>query len=209
MTRTTLLGSAWTILTLAGLYYAVQALPYLSAPVDALRLTPNPPSEELALRLHAGGGLIALVLGPLQFLGPLRRRVPLVHRMVGYGYVLSVAIGAAGALVLAQTPVGAGANAFAFYMLAFIWVFSTAMALWNARTKRWRRHRTWMIRSFALTFAAVTLRAGMPVLGWLGFAPSEFYTIAAWASWTINLILVEWAVLPRLGDQPDFRHAKT
>ena len=56
-----------------------------------------------------------------------------------------------------------------------------------------------MIRSFALTFAAVTLRADMPVLGWLGFAPSEFHIIVAWASWTINLIVVEWLLLPLLG----------
>jgi hypothetical protein len=44
----------------------------------------------------------------------------------------------------------------------------------------------------------VTLRAGMPVLGWMGFAPTEFYTIVAWASWTINLVVAEWLVLPLL-----------
>lgn len=198
MSRNLFVWFGWTALALASAYFASQALPYLWAPVGELRLHPDPPSEEIALRLHAGGGLIALMLGPLQFLGVLRRNFPLVHRTIGYGYIVSVAAGVAGALVLARTPLGVGANAFAFNMLAVIWAFSTTMALVSARTRRWAQHQAWMVRSFALTFAAVTLRAGMPLLGWLGFAPSEFYTIVAWASWTINLIIVEWAVLPRL-----------
>lgn len=198
MSRNLFVWLGWTALALASVYFASQALPYLWAPVGELRLHPNPPSEEIALRLHAGGGLIALMLGPLQFLGVLRRNFPLVHRTIGYGYIISVAAGVAGALVLARTPLGVGANAFAFNMLAVIWALSTTMALVSAYTKRWAQHQAWMVRSFALTFAAVTLRVGMPLLGWVGFAPSEFYTIVAWASWTINLIIAEWVVLPRL-----------
>lgn len=198
MNRKLFVWTGWAALALASTYFASQALPYLWAPVGELRLHPNPPGEETALRLHAGGGLIALILGPMQFLGILRRKFPLTHRMIGYGYIVGVAAGVAGALVLARTPQGDGANGFAFNMLAVIWATSTTMALVNARAKRWRQHQVWMIRSFALTFAAVTLRAGMPLLAWLGIAPSEFYTIVAWASWTINLIFAEWVVLPRL-----------
>lgn len=198
MIRTVLVWVIWLSMALACLYYAVEALPYILAPVADLRLKPDSLGEELGLRLHAGGGLVALMLGPLQFLGVVRRRLPIAHRLIGYAYVLSVAVGAAGALVLARTPGGVAANAFAFNMLAFLWSASTATALFNARTRRWRQHQAWMVRSFALTFAAVTLRAGMPVLGWLGFPPSEFYTIVAWASWTINLIAVEWFLLPWL-----------
>lgn len=201
MIRKILVWSGWVVIVLASAYYAIQALPYLSAPADQLRLQPNPLSEELALRLHAGGGLLALLLGPLQFVGQIRRRLPTAHRLIGYSYVTSVAVGAIGAAVLARTPGGAGANAFAFNMLAIIWAVSTTMALQSARAKQWRQHQAWMVRSFALTFAAVTLRAGMPALGWLGFPPSEFYTIVAWASWTINLIVVEWLVLPWLAQR--------
>lgn len=198
MIRSALIWTVWLLMAFACLYYAIQALPYILAPVAELRLKPDPASEEIGLRLHAGGGLIALLLGPLQFLTFVRRRLPFVHRLIGYTYILSVAVGVAGALVLARTPGGVAANAFAFNMLAFLWATSTSLALVNARAKRWRQHQTWMVRSFALTFAAVTLRAGMPLLGWLGFQPSEFYTIVAWASWTINLIVAEWLLLPWL-----------
>jgi hypothetical protein len=198
MIRSIFIWALWLLMAFACLYYAAQALPYITAPIADLRLKPDSAGEELGLRLHAGGGLVALVLGPLQFLAFIRRRLHFVHRLIGYAYILSVAIGVAGALVLARTPGGVAANAFAFNMLAFLWAASTSMALINARAKRWSEHQAWMVRSFALTFAAVTLRAGMPVLGWLGFPPSEFYTIVAWASWTINLIVVEWFLLPWL-----------
>ena len=207
MTRTLLGWSAWSIMMLACLYYASLAAPYLFAPAGELRLPPSSPLDEVALRLHAGGGLFALLLGPLQFIGAVRRRAPFVHKTIGYSYVVCVATGVAGAAMLAQTPTGASANVFAFNMLAIIWALSTAMAVVNARNKRWREHQMWMIRSFALTFAAVSLRAGMPVLGWLGFAPSDFYTIAAWASWTINLIVAEWFIAPWLLRQGAAHHA--
>lgn len=196
--RNPLIWVGWAIMAAASLYVAVQSTAYLLAPVLELRLKPSPPSEEWALRLHASGGLVALALGPLQFIGLVRRFAPVVHRTVGYIYILAVAAGVVGAAVLAQTPGGGGANQFAFGMLAIVWAFSTAMALVQARLRRWRDHRTWMVRSFALTFAAVTLRLGMPLLGAVGFAPAEWYAIVAWASWTINLIVAEWFVLPWL-----------
>jgi uncharacterized membrane protein len=199
--RNPLMWIGWTIMALVSLYVAFPSAAYLLAPVSELRLKPSPPSEEWALRLHAAGGLIALALGPLQFVGMIRKVAPLVHRAVGYIYILAVAAGVIGAAVLAQTPNGGGANVFAFGMLAILWAISTAMALVNARLKRWRDHRTWMVRSFALTFAAVTLRLGMPLLGAAGFGSGDLYAIVAWASWTINLIVAEWLVLPWLSQR--------
>jgi hypothetical protein len=200
MMRSLAIWSAWGVLTLTSLYFAALTTPYLFAAAADLRLEPNPSSEEFALRLHAGGGLASLVLGPWQFLPVLRQRLPLLHRAIGYGYLASVGAGVAGALVLAQTPMGAGANAFAFNTLAILWTISAVMALKCARAREWRDHQRWMIRSFALTFAAVTLRAGMPTLGLIGFAWSDIYSIVAWASWTINVVVVEWLLLPLLMD---------
>lgn len=193
----------WMLILSVSLYYAAQALPYLASPIEHLRLQPDPPGEAWALRLHAVGGLVALALGPLQLLTPLRRRAPALHRFCGYGYVLAVTMGVVGAVVIARTPGGAGANAFAFYALAAIWTIATSLALAHAIAKRWRQHQRWMYRSFALSFAAVTLRAGMPLLQEMGFAASDLYTIAAWASWTLNLIVVEWIVLPLWADASD------
>ena len=48
-----------------------------------------------------------------------------------------------------------------------------------------------MIRSFAMTFGAVTLRLYLPIAPMLGYEFMEGYRITAWASWVPNLILVE------------------
>ena len=54
-----------------------------------------------------------------------------------------------------------------------------------------------MIRSFALTFGAVTLRLQLPLAGYLGATgviPSDFvwsYQYIAWLAWVPNLIVAE------------------
>ena len=59
-------------------------------------------------------------------------------------------------------------------------------------------HRAWMFRSFALTFAAVTLRLQMPAAGMAGMSFEEFYPIIAWSCWVPNLVAAElWLAFSR------------
>jgi hypothetical protein len=48
-----------------------------------------------------------------------------------------------------------------------------------------------MIRSYALTSAAITLRLITAIGGSVGITFYDAYVFAAWASWIINLALVE------------------
>ena len=182
-------------MTAGALLIAWKSLDYLHLPSEALQVAPNPASENWALRLHAFGGLIAIAIGPFQFLGALRRRAPLVHRSMGYIYLVGVLLGVIGAAVVAKTPEGAGANAFAFSVLAILWTISTGQAMRYALTKNFVLHRKWMIRSYALTFAAFTLRLGFVLVPMLGFSGDDIYIIVAWASWALNLVFVEWFLL--------------
>ena len=59
-------------------------------------------------------------------------------------------------------------------------------------------HRRWMMRNYALTFGAVTLRIQLGLLtGPLGFAFAQAYPLVAWLAWVPNLIVVEWWLLQR------------
>ncbi len=49
-----------------------------------------------------------------------------------------------------------------------------------------------MLRNFALTFAAVTLRIYLNVFAAIGVDFSESYPVVAWLAWVPNLILIEW-----------------
>ena len=52
-------------------------------------------------------------------------------------------------------------------------------------------HRRWMVRNFALTFAAVTLRLYLPVSMISGVRFELAYPAIAWLCWLPNLIAAE------------------
>lgn len=141
--------------------------------------------------VHAGGAATALLLGPVQFLPVLRRRWPNIHRWAGRTYVAACLTGGASALVLAagiSSGVVAGAG---FATLGAGWIYVTAQGWRAARAGQFPEHRRWMIRSFALTFSAVTLRAYMLAVGLTGFSMRSAYPAIAWLCWVPNAILAE------------------
>lgn len=141
--------------------------------------------------IHAASAATALLLGPVQFLPAVRRRWPRVHRWTGRTYVVGCLVGGASALVLAagvSSGVIAGAG---FGTLGAVWMYVTGQGWRTARARRWPEHRRWMIRSFAMTFAAVTLRIYMPLAGVLGFDLMRAYPAIAWLCWVPNAILAE------------------
>lgn len=54
-------------------------------------------------------------------------------------------------------------------------------------------HREWVVRSYALIFAAVTLRIYMPIFE---VTRGEFtgYARVAWLCWVPNILLAEWMI---------------
>ncbi len=143
------------------------------------------------LFVHAGLAATALFLGPWQFLPGVRRRTPRVHRWIGRIYVFACLVGGCAGLLLARgTDAGPIAQA-GFGILAIVWVGITTQALRLALARRFVEHRRWMIRSFALTFAAVTLRIYLPAAQIMGLDFMESYRAISWLAWVPNLLLAE------------------
>jgi hypothetical protein len=79
-----------------------------------------------------------------------------------------------------------------FCGLAISWLFCTTVAFQHIRRKDYGRHQLWMIRSYALTFAAVTLRVWLPLFQIvLGLEFLTAYQVIAWFCWVPNLIVAE------------------
>ena len=147
--------------------------------------------------VHAAGAATALLLGPLQFLSGLRQRKPMFHRMTGRLYVTGCLIGGVSALILA-TGVTAGPIAGAgFGALGVAWLVTTGLGLHHILNRRVRAHERWMIRSFALTLSAVTLRIYLPLFSALGFNFPLIYRTISWMCWVPNLLLAEWYLARR------------
>ena len=190
----------------SGLGFALLALAAVAVAAAALRYlvpgTPAAPPSVLSnvhaapfLPLHAGFGALGLVLGPLQFLPRLRRSAPFIHRLIGSSYLLACLVAAVAGLMLA---IGATAGPIAgagFAALALGWIVTTGLGAVFALRGRFAAHRRWMIRSFALTSSAVTLRLQLGAGGVSGLDFDLIYLTAAWACWIPNLIAAELYIL--------------
>jgi uncharacterized membrane protein len=145
---------------------------------------------------HFIGGAIAMIVGALQLNSRLRAKKLELHRFLGKVYVMGVALGGIGGLVLAiNSPSGPVAQ-LGFGLLAVAWVLSTAVAYRHIRGKRIEAHRAWMIRSYALTLAAVTLRIYLPFAIFSG-SMEQAYVAIAWLCWVPNLIVAEFFIRNR------------
>jgi uncharacterized membrane protein len=143
------------------------------------------------LVVHAGFASLALILGAFQLFPRFRARWPVWHRRAGTVYVASCLIaGIAGLALAAGTSSGPIAMA-GFGLLAMLWLACTANAWRLARTRDFVRHRRWMIRSYALTFAAVTLRLYLPAALMVSLDGLASYRAIAFLCWVPNLIVAE------------------
>ena len=143
------------------------------------------------LYLHVAGAATALLVMPLQFLTPLRARRPKLHGWIGRLYVAGCTAGGLGGFVLAFGSTAGLPVTLGFGLLAPIWAGVTIMGWRTAVARRFQEHRAWMIRSAALTFAAVTLRLYLPILQLAGLNFLLAYRLTAFISWIPNLILAE------------------
>jgi uncharacterized membrane protein len=121
------------------------------------------------------GGAIALLAGPLQFVPRFRESNWNRHRILGWIYCGAVLLGWCASLWIApHSQTGLIASA-AFLALGAAWIVTTGLAVRFILRGDVIGHRRWMIRSFALTAAAITLRMYLPlifVFRWPGSAGS-------------------------------------
>jgi uncharacterized membrane protein len=137
-------------------------------------------------------GGVALLSGCTQFLPKLRQKYLGLHRSLGKIYVVSVALSGTAGLGIAFAGSGGLFAQSGFGVLAILWLYTTSQAYRVIRRKEIRLHQQWMIRSYALCFAAVTLRIWLPLFTvGLGLPFDTAYPIIAWLCWVPNLTLAE------------------
>jgi uncharacterized membrane protein len=214
-TRATRFGwGAMTFLAVAIAFSVV--VPYLTfsptefgGPIE--RYQTESTSRVYALYVHIIGSGLALLIGPFQFLLIIRKRWPSLHRWLGRIYLgAGVGLGGISALFIAPGIQGGLVGAVGISLLAVLWLWTGLMAYRAIRAGRVVEHREWMIRNFALTFAAVTLRLWLGVLiallspikeasfnGDFNLLFTEAYRVVMWLSWVPNLLVAEYLIVQR------------
>src|SRR5262249_30705730 len=118
----------------------------------------------LPLRLHIAGGMGALLAGPWQFSEKLRTRALYFHRWLGRFYLLEVGLGSIAGFAMATVSEEGLPTHLGFGLLAIFWFVTGLQAYRMVRQGKIEEHQKWMIRSFGLTLAAVTLRYYLPLM---------------------------------------------
>ena len=183
----------WVIMTLLSVLVGAYALVFFFLPAARPPLMQERfAAMPWAAYLHVGMAGLALAVGPFQFHARLRARFRRLHRWTGRVYVIGVILGGVSGLAFATIAQGGPLARLGFGVLAVWWLVTTVLAYRRIRAGDVAAHKRWMIRSFALTFAAVTLRIYIPLSVVLGMDFAVAYPVIAWLCWVPNLVFGEW-----------------
>ena len=195
-----LAGPGWVIMALACVAIVVYASRYLTFDAEVYFPQQRGPyvQHEFALGVHVLSGILALLIGPVQFVRRFRRRFVRVHRFMGATYVASAtALGVSG-LILAPTAYTGLVASIGFTVLDLAMLFTTWTAVRMILAGGYGEHRRWMIRSFSLIMAGVMLRVWSPLYdvaaaaGIVDFSFETAYAAIAWLCWVPSLMLASW-----------------
>jgi uncharacterized membrane protein len=160
-------------------------------------------AHSVGIKVHVFAAALALLLGPFQFLSRLRSSHPELHRLMGRIYLgVAVLIGGVAGLYMSFFAFGGLVAKLGFGCLAAAWLYTGARAYLSVRGGEILTHRRWMIRNFALTFAAVTLRLYLPPTFIFRIPFEQAYPVIAWACWVPNLLVAEWIIKAMRTSQP-------
>ncbi|MFD7074768.1 DUF2306 domain-containing protein [Nocardioides sp. NPDC059952] len=211
-TSTRPLVRQWWVFPLAAatVIFLVTALPrYVGLdPSQSLVPTDRGPAFYPALVMHIFFGSVMLCCGVLQLWPWLRNNHPKVHRWTGRTYVITAIPTGLAALVTSQFPAAGPSQQVGNTFLAVLFLLFTVQGYRAARQRRFKDHREWMYRSYAMAFSIVANRFwGMVMI--MVFVPevmtgadlgTEDPTLAsaaaasAWVSWVVNLLIAEWII---------------
>ena len=183
----------WWVITLLAIPIALYGFSFL---LFRDRMFPPQLAESFRARpwgiySHAFGGGIALIFGAFQFHRGILTRRRAAHRLMGKIYVGAATLVGVSGLYMSWYAFGGPITQVGFAGLAIAVLYTTTTAFTTIRRGDVANHRRWMIRSYALIFAAVTLRIELPLLSMYFKAFTPAYQMVAWLSWVPNLLVAE------------------
>ncbi|MEU7853394.1 DUF2306 domain-containing protein [Nonomuraea sp. NPDC049141] len=191
------------MLVVAAVFGAVLVGPYLGFDVEDSRLDVGGGAHYYLLVAHVLTALVALVLGPLQFVPAIRARRR-VHRTIGRCYLLAGVMPSGLTAIPVALLSGRLITQIGLVIPAALWLLTGWLAFQAARRRDFVRHRNWMMRNYALTFLAVTSRVLVPLLllaqvpfsdtvnaGSISANAQSMIPIGQALGWIVNLVVVE------------------
>ena len=147
----------------------------------------------LAFYTHIFSSILVLFSGSILFSSYILKSFPRLHRNFGKLYVgILLFLCAPSGMVMAFYANGGIWVKVSFIILTPLWWYFTFKGYTTIRKRKIIAHKRWMIRSYALTLSAISLRAYQFILGHFTLIDVELqYLVISWVSWVGNLILAE------------------
>ena len=151
---------------------------------------------KLAFFSHVFTSIFVIALGVTQFSETIRKRFSFIHKLSGKTYVLLILLVASpSGLVMAFYANGGLIPQISFSVLSILWFTFTLKAFTSIRKRDFQKHHDFMIRSYALTLSAISLRLfKYGIVTVFELPPMDTYQIISVLSWTVNLLLAEWII---------------
>ena len=144
--------------------------------------------------IHVCSAIFVLLAGFTQFNSSLLKKLPRIHKNIGKFYVFTVLfLSAPSGLFIGIFANGGFYSKISFVTLSILWFYFTLRGFLYIKNKNIQLHKAFMLRSFALTFSAITLRFWKVILVYLFHpSPMDVYQIIAWLGWIPNLLIIEY-----------------
>lgn len=149
----------------------------------------------IAFYNHIFLGGISLLIGWILFNKKMRNSRSELHKRMGKIYVTTVFISGISGIYIGFFATGGIIASLGFISLGILWLYTTLKGYWHAKNAQIVQHQTMMYYSYALCFAAVTLRIWLPILVILIQDFIIAYKIVAWLCWIPNLIVIHYYII--------------
>lgn len=149
---------------------------------------------------HVYTSIFVLIFGLTQFSKSVRARFPKIHKYLGKLYIgLVLLVASPSGLIMAFYANGGFWSQLSFTLQAVLWFLFTFLAYKYVKEGKWKLHQKFMIRSYALTLSAISLRLFKWIIVFLFEPPPmDTYKVVAWLGWLINLLIVELYFMKRM-----------
>lgn len=190
--------SIWLLMAMLAMILFVITASYLSfkSDVNFLLVKQDIVNDSIwrpTFYIHVISGMLVILVGPFQFLKSFRTKFLNWHKLGGKIYAYSILLLAAPTgLIMAFYAEGGLWSTVAFSIMSILCFVTTLMAVIKIKQRKIEEHKMWMMRSYALSFAAVTLRLLVPLFSLFILDNEDLITVStAWLSWMLNLLVAE------------------
>lgn len=158
---------------------------------------------------HVYASMVVITLGLTQFSRSIRENFSELHKLSGKAYIILVLfISCPTGLIMAYHANGGLIAQVSFGVLSILWFYFTLNAFLAVKKGNYKKHRNFMIRSYALTLSAVSLRLfKYGIVNIFELPPMDTYKIVSVLGWTVNLGVAElviWSIAKNRIDKGNF-----